>query len=59
VVIAEDPYGRYLGFIDRNRYVFLQLAPQLYSRGLVDPAQDHYFSENMVAPEIEALPLDL
>jgi hypothetical protein len=33
VVSATDPYGRILGFLDRNRYSFFQVAPQLYSRG--------------------------
>jgi hypothetical protein len=26
-----------LGFLDRSRYYFFQVAPQLYSRGWVDP----------------------
>jgi hypothetical protein len=29
-----------LGFLDRSRYYFLQVAPQLYSRGWVDPVPD-------------------
>jgi hypothetical protein len=33
VVIGADPHGRILGFLDRNRYFFFQVAPQLYSRG--------------------------
>jgi hypothetical protein len=33
VVNVADPYGRNLGFRDRSRYVFLQVAPHLYSRG--------------------------
>jgi hypothetical protein len=33
VVNVKDPYGRILGFLDRNRYSFFQVAPQLYSRG--------------------------
>jgi hypothetical protein len=32
-VSAADPYGRILGFLDRSRYFFFQVAPQLYSRG--------------------------
>jgi hypothetical protein len=32
---------------------------QLYSRGWVAPFQTHYFSENVVASEIEPGPLDL
>jgi hypothetical protein len=30
---ATDPHGRILDFLDRSRYYFLQVAPQLYSRG--------------------------
>jgi hypothetical protein len=33
VVSAADPYGRNLCFLDRSRYYFFQVAPQLYSRG--------------------------
>jgi hypothetical protein len=40
VVIVTDPYGRIIGFLDRNRYFFFQVAPQLYSRDWVDPVPD-------------------
>jgi hypothetical protein len=40
VVSATDPHGRILGFLDRSRYYFFQVAPQLYSRGSVDPVPD-------------------
>jgi hypothetical protein len=33
VVSATNPHGRILGFLDRSRYYFFQVAPQLYSRG--------------------------
>jgi hypothetical protein len=33
VVSVTDPYGRIFGFLDRGRYFFYQVAPQLYSRG--------------------------
>jgi hypothetical protein len=33
VVSLTDPYGRILGFLDGSRYVFFQVAPQLYGRG--------------------------
>jgi hypothetical protein len=33
VVSATNPYGRILGFLDRSRYSFFQVAPQLYPRG--------------------------
>jgi hypothetical protein len=40
VVGVTDPYGRNLGSLDRSRYFFFQVAPQLYSRGWVDPVPD-------------------
>jgi hypothetical protein len=33
MVSVKNPYGRNLGFLDRSRYFFLQVALQLYSRG--------------------------
>jgi hypothetical protein len=39
-VSSTDPHGRILGFLDRSRYFFFQVAPQLYSRGWVDPVPD-------------------
>jgi hypothetical protein len=38
--------------------LFYQVAPQLYSRGRVDP-ETQYFSENLIASGIEPGPLDL
>jgi hypothetical protein len=40
MVSSTNPYGRILGFLDRSRYDFFQVAPQLYSRGWVDPVPD-------------------
>jgi hypothetical protein len=40
MVSTMDPYGRILGFLDRSRYSFFQVAPQLYSQGWVDPVPD-------------------
>jgi hypothetical protein len=40
VVSVKDPYGRIPGFLDRSRYFFFQVAPELYSRGWMDPAPD-------------------
>jgi hypothetical protein len=40
VVSVTDPYGLILGFLDRSCYFFFQAAPQLYSRGWVDPVAD-------------------
>jgi hypothetical protein len=37
---GKDSYGRILGFLDRSRYFFFQVAPRLYSRGWVDPVPD-------------------
>jgi hypothetical protein len=39
VVSVTDPYGCILDFPDRSRY-FYEVAPQLYSRGCVDPVPD-------------------
>jgi hypothetical protein len=40
VVSATDTHGRILGFLDRSDNYFFQVAPQLYSRGWVDPIPD-------------------
>jgi hypothetical protein len=40
LVSVIDTYGRILGFLDWSRYCFFQAAPQLYSRGWVDPVPD-------------------
>jgi hypothetical protein len=37
VVSVTDPYCPILGFIYRSRHCFLQVAPQLHSRGLSGP----------------------
>jgi hypothetical protein len=37
---ATDPPSRQFGFLDRSRYFFIQVAPQLSSRGRVDPVTD-------------------
>jgi hypothetical protein len=42
-----------VGFLDRSRYFSIQVAPQLPSRGWVDPVPDTYFSENLVGPGIK------
>jgi hypothetical protein len=33
MVSATKLYGRIFGFLDRSRYYFVQVAPQLYSGG--------------------------
>jgi hypothetical protein len=40
VVSVTNPYGRNFRFLDRSSYYFFQVAPQLYSRGWVDPVPD-------------------
>jgi hypothetical protein len=52
VVSATDFHGRYLDFLDRSRYFFFQVAPQLSSRGWT-PFQNRCFSENLETPGIE------
>jgi hypothetical protein len=53
---VTDPYGRILGFLDRSRYFFFQVAPH---EAEWTPFQTHYLSENLVVPGIEPGPLDL
>jgi hypothetical protein len=50
--------GRILGFLNRSRNFFFQVAPQLHKAEWT-PFQTHYFTENLVAPGIESGPLDL
>jgi hypothetical protein len=42
-----------LGFLDRSRYFLFQVAPQLSSRGWVDPVPDPLLLRNVEAPGIE------
>jgi hypothetical protein len=44
VVSVTNPYGRNLEFLDRSRYCFFEVAPQLYSGGRVDPVHKLYHS---------------
>jgi hypothetical protein len=46
VVSVANPYGRILDFLDRSPYFFSQVAPQLYSRGWVDPVPDPLLLRN-------------
>jgi hypothetical protein len=39
--------------------LFYQAAPQLYSRGWVDPVPDPLLLRNVLAPEIEPGPVDM
>jgi hypothetical protein len=41
VVSVTYLYGRILNFLDRSHYFFFQVAPELYSRGWMDPAEWH------------------
>jgi hypothetical protein len=59
VVSVTDSYGRILDFLDRGSYFFFQVAPQFTHEAEWTPFQNHYFSENMVAPGIEPGLLDL
>jgi hypothetical protein len=46
VVSATDHHGHILGFLDRSRYYFFKVTPQLYSRGWVDPVPDPLLLRN-------------
>jgi hypothetical protein len=59
VVSVTDPYGRILGFLDRNRYFFPKYLFNYTHEAEWMPFQIHYLSENLVAPVIEHGPLDL
>jgi hypothetical protein len=45
---VTDPYGSILDFLDRSRYFFFQVAPQLYSRGWVDPGLCNNINNNSI-----------
>jgi hypothetical protein len=59
MVSVTNPYGRNLGFLDTSRNFFFQVAPQLYSRGWVDPVPVPLLLRNPVEPGIEPGPLEL
>jgi hypothetical protein len=40
VVSVADPYSSTIAFLDHSSYFFFQVAPQLYSKGWVDPIPD-------------------
>jgi hypothetical protein len=48
-----------LGYLDRSRYFFFQVAPQLYSRGWVDPVPDPLLLRKSGSVGNRTLPLDL
>jgi hypothetical protein len=49
VVIVTDPYSRILAFLDRSRYFFFQVAPQLYSWGWMSSVPDPLFLKKSVS----------
>jgi hypothetical protein len=59
VVNVKDPYGRILGFLDRSLYFSSKVAPQLYSRGWVDPVPDPVLLRKSGSPQSNSGPLDL
>jgi hypothetical protein len=59
VISVTDPYSRNLGFLDRSRYFFFKYLLNFTHEAEWTPFQTNYFSENLVAPEIEPGPLDL
>jgi hypothetical protein len=59
VVSVTDPYGRILGFLDGSRYFFFQIAPQIYSRGRVDPVPEPLLLAKSGSAEIEPESPDL
>jgi hypothetical protein len=59
VASVTYPYGRILGFLDRSRYFSFKYLLSCTKEDEWNPFQTNYFSENLVAPEIEPGPLDL
>jgi hypothetical protein len=59
VVSVTDPYGRILGFLDRSRHFSFKKIFNFTHEAEWIPFQTNYFSENLVAPEIEPGTLDL
>jgi hypothetical protein len=59
VVSVTDPYGSILGFLDRSRYFSFKYLLSYTHEDEWTPFQTHYFSENLVVPEIEPGPPDL
>jgi hypothetical protein len=43
MVSVMGPCSHILSFLDRSRFGFFQVTPQLYSRGWVDPVPDQLF----------------
>jgi hypothetical protein len=59
VVSVMDPYGRNLDFLGWSCYFFFQVAPELYSRGGVDPVPDPLLLKKSGSTGNRAGPLDL
>jgi hypothetical protein len=59
VVNVTDPYGSILGFSRQEPLLFYQVAPQLYSRGCVDPVPDALLYFFLEVPGIELGPPDM
>jgi hypothetical protein len=58
VVSAMDSHGRSFGFLDRSSYFYFQVAPQLYSRGRVDPEHICYVNTFMRKARVSKLVLN-
>jgi hypothetical protein len=52
-LVQRIPMAVNFGFLDRSRYFFLQVAPQLSSRGWVDPVSDSPLLSKSGSAEIE------
>jgi hypothetical protein len=51
--LQQIPTAVNIGFLDRSRYFFIQVAPQFYHEAEWTPFQNPYLAENMVGPGIE------
>jgi hypothetical protein len=60
VVSVTDSYGRILVFLDLEALLFLSSSSLIVpNEAEWTPFQNHYFSENLVAPGMEPELLDL
>jgi hypothetical protein len=57
VVSATDPPDRILGFLDRSRYYFFQVAHQLYSRVLTKSIAEYQSVLSAIADKNEIMQL--
>jgi hypothetical protein len=56
---VTDPYGRNIDFLDGSRYFSFKQLFNCTHEAEWTTFQTHYFSDPLIAPDIEPGPLDL